>query len=909
MGDQASKIEADEKSSDLLFKKPMMRARFQSLQRKGTIIVYPEGLQDIPGAAAWLLLKSRKPFVLTSRQKNNISSPCLDLSHLQRIYVKKNRLYVSVGATNGQLVKELTGLEGNLYLDAVLDHNPDRTILGSLLDDSNSNDDLRKCLVGLLVTTDLHNGAIIRCSLYDFKKNSKQGIIVMIILQLSEWNRKTGRGKPFKRSWIMKGDKSTLAEIPPAGRLFWKAEIILCKRMHGLPFAVVTADADGKIPFTRKNWNRVTAQTKLDYSRQKQAIFREMNLWKLKYRKTFTVPKKTWNALEVDYLAFMDAFLELRDQVVMRVKKEEVSLCFNMVDEFETLKENTKLNRLLGEGKQLNLMQYEIPPEIDAQNRQHFQKLNPNTAHAEPLLGTVIPGFTGAVYDKNHPKYQNSREQYATSTFGQYMHPEAIAYPDSLRDVIAAIKYAKTHNLKVVGRSGGHNYCGVSCDSGALVLSMNNFNEVNVYPVERKIGNAVVKWEAVVGVGVNLDTVSKKFAQHGLSIPMGECPCVGVGGHIQTGGYGHTLRSFGVTVDYVYEFTIVSSDGSVRRPKRDSEDEADRSLFWAVTGGSPGAFGIVTSVVFHPIHDHDWPNSTGYKVTAAINDQLAQTALEIIEDFTNTCKDSDDRAAPLIDINCTIGSNFIHGPQHVLLFEMVCKDMKDTKAYDYFLSMKKKIEKELSPMHVMWISGEGHHALSEISLVFVRQPPGVTKDGRENPNPYQKACYGTNSKLPLGFAKAMTGLIYDLIRVDNDTSLIFQCAVGGGEYSRKGKAHLNALGHRDARLWIVFDIFRPNKKSSIETATRFQERFQKEIVEVYLTTNPKIVPLWATACDALDMDKPEVWEQYYDKHEDYYRLREIKAVVDPDDLFHSRFTIRPLDKYADEIQFLEEKKD
>ena len=50
---------------------------------------------------------------------------------------------------------------------------------------------------------------------------------------------------------------------------------------------------------------------------------------------------------------------------------------------------------------------------------------------------------------------------------------------------------------------------------------------------------------------------------------------------------------------------------------------------------------------------------------------------------------------------------------------------------------------------------------------------------------------------------------------------------------------------------------------------------------------------WASREGELDLDDPKIWTQYYNKPEDYHALREIKRKLDPDDLFHSKFTLRP----------------
>lgn len=64
-----------------------------------------------------------------------------------------------------------------------------------------------------------------------------------------------------------------------------------------------------------------------------------------------------------------------------------------------------------------------------------------------------------------------------------------------------------------------------------------------------------------VGPYNKLMNASKFFRDNCISVPHGVCNFVNLGGHAQTGGYGHFTRSFGILIDYVQAFDIVLASG------------------------------------------------------------------------------------------------------------------------------------------------------------------------------------------------------------------------------------------------------------------------------------------------------------------------------------------------------------
>ena len=234
--------------------------------------------------------------------------------------------------------------------------------------------------------------------------------------------------------------------------------------------------------------------------------------------------------------------------------------------------------------------------------------------------------------------------------------------------------------------------------------------------------------------------------------------------------------------------------------------------------------------------------------------------------------------------------------------------MKDTKAYGQMQEIIQEFKKtvysgsfldKVNPLCSVGgfvlganLDGKSHYKLSQMSLGFTRKPPAVTSTGRENRRAYNKAAYGSKDKVTPGWSAAYAELLHEVVECKDDVHCVFQVVAGGGAQTRNGEANLNAMSHRDAHIHtIVFDLFRSDDDASIKAAAKFQRSFEMKVVNKHQTAHPKVMQQWASHGD-LDMDKKQVWEKYID-NDKYDKLRRIKKEVDPKDVFHARFTIRP----------------
>ncbi len=163
------------------------------------------------------------------------------------------------------------------------------------------------------------------------------------------------------------------------------------------------------------------------------------------------------------------------------------------------------------------------------------------------------------------------------------LQPSGIAYCRTPADVAACLAFVTAFGMQVRARSGGHSYAGWSSVNGGLVVDVSQMHSFSV-------GNGT----ATVGSGIALIDFYSKLASHGLAVPGGSCPTVGIAGLTLGGGVGVLSRLYGLTSDNLRSVQMVTADGSVLTC--DASQHSD--LYWASRGGGGGNFGIATSFTF-----------------------------------------------------------------------------------------------------------------------------------------------------------------------------------------------------------------------------------------------------------------------------------------------------------------------
>src|SRR5919205_270762 len=185
-------------------------------------------------------------------------------------------------------------------------------------------------------------------------------------------------------------------------------------------------------------------------------------------------------------------------------------------------------------------------------------------------------------------------------------------------DVIVAVGFARSNDLPIAVRGGGHSIAGFSSVDDGIVIDLSEMRSVRVDPDAQR---------AYVDGGAVWADVDYETQAFGLATTGGLVSTTGVGGFTLGGGVGWLMRKHGLACDNLVSADVVTADGRLVRATEDRHAD----LFWGLRGGG-GNFGIVTQFEFalHPVGPIVaggmllWPRAQAGEVIRFYRDYMAQ---------------------------------------------------------------------------------------------------------------------------------------------------------------------------------------------------------------------------------------------------------------------------------------------
>ncbi|KAF7167912.1 hypothetical protein CNMCM6106_003282 [Aspergillus hiratsukae] len=158
-------------------------------------------------------------------------------------------------------------------------------------------------------------------------------------------------------------------------------------------------------------------------------------------------------------------------------------------------------------------------------------------------------------------------------------------------DVAAGIQFLKKHNVRLVIKNTGHDFLGKSTGHGGLALWMYNLkgSKIMTECSSHHYRGPAVRLDA----GMTGSKAYEAVRPAGYRIVGGDCPTVGItGGYTQGGGHSLLINAYGMATDQVLEWEVIRANGRylIATPTQ------HRDLYWALSGGGAGTFGVVLSM-------------------------------------------------------------------------------------------------------------------------------------------------------------------------------------------------------------------------------------------------------------------------------------------------------------------------
>lgn len=399
--------------------------------------------------------------------------------------------------------------------------------------------------------------------------------------------------------------------------------------------------------------------------------------------------------------------------------------------------------------------------------------------------------------------------------------------PSDVRD---AVDFARSNDLLVAVRSGGHSISGKSVCDGGMMIDLAPMRGVRVDPIDRT---------ARAQAGAHLGHLDHEAQAFGLTTTTGTVSHTGCAGLTLGGGLGRLGRVYGLTCDNLLSADVVTADGQLLTCSADQNED----LFWGLRGGG-GNFGIVTSFKYqlHPVGPEVLGGSLLYPL-----DQ-AKDVLNFYGEFSLNAPRELNLAAVIIQPP---------GGKGMIIFGATWLG-SDAEG--------ERVLRQLQDFGKPMVDNIGKHSYLELQ----------TDNDRALP-------HGNNYYMKAGFLKAVEPGIIDAlvdgVEPSNVRSFVTIMSQLGGAIADVGMAD-TAFSHRDAAYDMLIGANWTDDDQS--------EQQVQDMRDYWKTLAPYTHGFYIN--NAMDENVDGVRLTFRDN---YDRLVELKNRYDPKNLFHLNTNIEP----------------
>ncbi|KAI0914789.1 hypothetical protein F4823DRAFT_621468 [Ustulina deusta] len=229
------------------------------------------------------------------------------------------------------------------------------------------------------------------------------------------------------------------------------------------------------------------------------------------------------------------------------------------------------------------------------------------------------------------------------------MYPLYVVNATEASHVQAAVKFAKTNNLRLTIKNTGHSGSGKNIMTDKNRIWTHYMKHIEFHEDFKPQGcfngsGQSKQMAAILGAGVQDGELFAEMANHNAIAVGGTSNDVGVVGWASGGGHG----LLGNGADNIIEATIVTPDGNLLTANACQNTD----IFWAIRGGGGGTFGVVLDVAVKAF-PMPYVSVSGLDISAA-NSTSPTAWFEFVAKFVALLTEAQDSG---LHGYCTMGAN------------------------------------------------------------------------------------------------------------------------------------------------------------------------------------------------------------------------------------------------------------